>query len=132
MRLGFWKQGSSRRKWKPPMVKGQAQQIKVRLSPDPEIYDIAAPPAWRGAKVGAWRLDQVDCDGGIVSLSAMMVAGEAKAEDILSVLKLAYTFLQRKQSGPAAAAPNAPAPGEPAQDTRASTRSAPKATGGNA
>lgn len=97
-RAGYYKRGSisGKQKWKAPKL-ASGQEIKVRVSVNPEVYDIVARPEVRtGARVGAYTIDELDTTGGIVTLLASAPPGIVAPTDILGVLKTTYSLLQRK------------------------------------
>lgn len=97
-RVGYYKRGSisGKQKWKAPKV-ASGQEIKVRISVNPEVYDIRARPEVRtGIRLGAYTIDELDTTGGIVTVLASAPAGVVAPADVLSVLKTTYSLLQRK------------------------------------
>ncbi len=99
VRKGYYKRSriSGKNKWKQPKYK-QLQELKVRLSVNPNIYDIKADPGrYVGQRVGQYTITMLDLRGGIVQLQATTSSSQVLSDDILSVLHLVYTsMLQRK------------------------------------
>jgi hypothetical protein len=80
-----------------PAKSASAQQLKVRLSVNPEVYEIVAGSSLRpGTTVGAYTVVEATTTGGIIDLTAASTRGNIPADDILSVLRLVYDQLQRK------------------------------------
>jgi nitrate reductase NapE component len=99
IRQGYWKRSqiSGKNKWKPPKPKGKVQELKVRISVNPEIYEIGNPSDLRtGARIGAYTINQLDSNEGIINLTAISPGTDISASDILSVLRSAYDLLKRK------------------------------------
>ena len=97
-RLGYYKQGSisGKQKWKPPKL-ASGQEIKVRISVNPEAYEVVPrADVSAGTRVGVYTIDELDTTGGIVTLLASAPAGVVGSGDILAVLKTTYSLLQRK------------------------------------
>ena len=104
VRKGYYKRSriSGKQKWKAPKV-ANGQELKVRVSVNPNVYDIAPGPAARpGTRVGHYTLTEFSTAGGIVDLSAAAPPGAVQAGDVLGVLRLAYDSLKRKPGGQAA------------------------------
>lgn len=98
VRRGYYKRSriSGKNKWKAPKVLN-AQEIKVRISVNPEVYEIAPGPNLRpGTQVGRFTVSELSATGGIVDLSAVAPPGPAQANDMLGILRLAYDTLKRK------------------------------------
>ncbi len=98
VRNGYYKRSriSGKMKWKSPKV-ANAQQLKVRISVNPEVYEIAPGPAARpGTQIGPWRLAEVSTAGGIIDLAADAATSAPQSGDVLGVLRLAYDMLKRK------------------------------------
>jgi hypothetical protein len=80
-----------------PAKSASAQQLKVRLSINPEVYTILEQPALRpGTSVGAYTVTEATTTGGIIDLTAGSTRSNIPAGDVLRVLRLAYDQLQRK------------------------------------
>jgi hypothetical protein len=100
VRQGYYKRSriSGKNKWKAPKV-ANAQQLKVRLSVNPQLYEIAPGPAARlGTQIGRYTLAELSTTGGIIDLSADAPAGPASSGDVLGVLRLVYDMLKRKDA----------------------------------
>jgi hypothetical protein len=99
VRKGYYKRSrvSGKNKWKQPKYK-QLQELKVRLSVNPNMYDIKADPGrYVGQRVGQYTITMLDLRGGIVQLQATTSSSQVVSDDILGVLHLIYTsMLQRK------------------------------------
>lgn len=99
VRKGYYKRSriSGKNKWKQPKYK-QLQEFKVRLSVNPNVYDIKADPAkYVGRRVGQYTITMLDLRGGIVQLQATTSSTQIVSDDMLSMLHLIYTsMLQRK------------------------------------
>lgn len=96
-RVGYYKRSSSgKRKWKAPKI-ASGQELKVRVSVNPQAYDVISRPEVRsGLRVGAYTIAELDTTGGIVTLVASAPAGIIAPGDVLGVLKTAYSLLHRK------------------------------------
>jgi hypothetical protein len=104
VRLGYHKRSriSGKQKWKAPKI-ANAHQLKVRLSVNPQVYEIAPGAAARpGTQIGSYRLSEVSTSGGIIDLSAITTADHVQASDVLGVLRLTYDMLKRKSEAQAA------------------------------
>jgi hypothetical protein len=100
VRKGYYKRSriSGKQKWKPPKV-ANGQELKVRLSVNPTVYEIAPGPATRpGARVGRYTLTEFSAAGGIIDLAAAAPPGAIQPADVLGVLRVAYDSLQRKSA----------------------------------
>jgi hypothetical protein len=98
VRRSYWKRSaiSGKTKLKPAKV-GAAQQLKVRLSVNPEIYTIVARNVARpGSPFGQYTLTEISAADGIVDLTAGTSSKNVRANDILPLLRLAYQHLERK------------------------------------
>jgi len=98
VRKGYHKRSaiSGKNKWKPPKYKGNEQELKVRLSVNPEIYEIVPTNLQPGTQIGAYSIDSLDTSGGIISITASAFSKTVSSKDVLSVLRTAYDLLQRK------------------------------------
>ncbi len=97
IRQGYWKRSaiSGKMKWKAEKFKGELQELKVRLSVNPEVYDIAYRMGI-GTTIGGYQVTQYDATGGIINLTLRAVGADPSAIDILSVLQNTYKLIQRK------------------------------------
>jgi hypothetical protein len=98
IRAGYWKRSkiSGKNKWKPPKEKGNLQELKLRISVNPEIYEIVNTGLQVNGRVGAYTITNLDTSGGILSLQASCLAKDVEANDVLGVLRSAYDQLKRK------------------------------------
>lgn len=97
IRQGYWKRSaiSGKMKWKAEKFKGELQELTVRLSVNPEVYDIAYRMGI-GTTIGGYQVTQYDATGGIINLTLRATGADVSAIDILSVLQNTYKLLQRK------------------------------------
>lgn len=98
-RLPYWKRSriSGKMKQKPAKLKGSQQQIKLRIAVNPEIYKITPNNQFhQGKNIGIYKIDQLNTEGGIISVVANSQYEEIQSEHILNFIKSAYTLLQRK------------------------------------
>lgn len=101
VRQGYSKRGriSGKQKWKPPVPKGDQQELRVRIAANPQAYDIGpGATAKPGTRVGVYTIAQLNASGGIIDLAAHAPATTVSAGDMLGVLQLAYSLLQRKKA----------------------------------
>lgn len=103
VRKGYWKRGSSGKlKWKPEIPKEDRNVLQVRLSVNPQFYEIIPDQGpIIGQRFGSYLIDNMSIDrgvsdGGIVSLSATTMDPDVKERDILNILKDIYRCLKRK------------------------------------
>jgi hypothetical protein len=89
---------SGKMKSKPEKFKGTAHDLKVRIVPNPEVYKIAKTSAdfKQGASIGKFTVSQLSTEGGMISFVASSPFEEVEHENVLQVLKSAYSLLQRK------------------------------------
>lgn len=98
VRKGYYKRSriSGKQKYKPPRV-ANAQELKVRLSVNPQVYEISpGPAARRGSQIGRYTLAELSTAGGIIDLAAYAPPGNVPPGDVLGVLRLTYDMLKRK------------------------------------
>jgi len=98
-RKSYWKRGrvSGKMKLKPAKLKGAEQQLKVRIVVNPQVYEIVPNAKFRaGQKVGNFTIATLNTQGGIIETMATSPPEEVKSENILEVLKSAYSLLKRK------------------------------------
>ncbi len=99
-RKSYWKRSriSGKMKSKPEKFKGTVHDLKVRIVPNPEIYKIArtSNEFKQGLNIGKFTISQLSTEGGMVSFVANSPFEEVEHENVLQVLKSAYTLLQRK------------------------------------
>ena len=99
-RKSYWKRSriSGKMKSKPEKFKGTAHDLKVRIVPNPEVYKIAktSNEFKQGLNIGKFTISQLSTEGGMVSFVANSPFEEVEHENILQILKSAYTLLQRK------------------------------------
>jgi len=99
IREGYWKRStvSGKMKWKTPKFKGSLQELKVRLSVNPQVYQISGLHNLRpGAKVGPYMVTLFDASTGVINFSARLSGDNVEATDILGVLRAIYAVLERK------------------------------------
>jgi hypothetical protein len=98
IRDSYTKRGSSgKMKLKSALVKSDRQQLSVRLSVNPQVYDVATMRLLKpGARIGTYTIVQCTNDGGIVNVVASAATSPVTATDIVSVLHAVYEQLQRK------------------------------------
>ena len=97
VRKGFSKRSriSGKTKWKPEKFKGQLSELRVRLTVNPQLYEIASNPALQvGTKIGGYQIVDLDTSQGIIRLTALTNT-QLASEQILAVLKQTYTLLKR-------------------------------------
>jgi hypothetical protein len=99
VRVGFHKRSrSGKQKWKPPKV-ATGQELKVRISVNPQVYELSFRPSARvGAAVGAYAITALNASNGIVEIVANTPATAVQSADVLGVLRLAYDMLKRKDA----------------------------------
>ena len=99
-RKSYWKRSriSGKMKMKPEKFKGTEHDLKVRIVPNPEVYKITrtSPEFKQGLNIGKFTISQLTTEGGMVSFIATSPFEEVEHENILQILKSAYTLLQRK------------------------------------
>ncbi|MFM8321178.1 MAG: hypothetical protein ACKOC5_09715 [Chloroflexota bacterium] len=88
---------SGKMKMKPEKYKGSLQELKLRISVNPEVYDYQQTRFMRlHAPVGKFVIEAFDISGGGVSLVARSDSDALVSGDILQVLQAAYNQLTRK------------------------------------
>jgi hypothetical protein len=93
---GRWKRGSSgKTKWKAGKTEYE-HELDVRLTANPEIYDVKMPNQHAFGKIGQYTISELTNDGGIINLTASTLTDKIPPEDMLGVLRFAYTLLERK------------------------------------
>jgi hypothetical protein len=99
-RKSHWKRSriSGKMKMKPEKFKGTEHDLKVRIVPNPEVYSIArtGPDFKQGLNIGKFTVSQLTTEGGMIAFVANSPFEDVEYENILQVLKSAYTLLQRK------------------------------------
>jgi len=98
-RKTYWKRGrSGKMKMKPEKFKGTEHDLKVRIVPNPEVYTIArtSPTFKQGLNIGKFTISQLTAEGGMISFVANSPFEEVDHENILQVIRSAYSLLQRK------------------------------------
>lgn len=99
-RDSYWGRGriSGKSKLKPAKLKGDSQELNVRIAVNPEIYEIVATPEVQtGTSIGSYHIQVVDTTGGMVTLRCASSQMQNNANDILAVLHASYSLLQRKR-----------------------------------
>ncbi len=88
---------SGKLKMKSALVKDDRQQLSVRLSVNPQVYDVATMRLMKpGTGIGTYTIVQCANEGGIVNVVANAATSPVTATDIVSVLHAIYDQLQRK------------------------------------
>lgn len=88
---------SGKYKVKPEKFKGSAQDLKVRIVVNPELYQIGSRPTLHhGQNVGKYTITEFSTEGGIIDLTASSPYEEVEHEHILNVIHSAYSLLERK------------------------------------
>lgn len=102
VRDGYMKRGSSgKMKMKAALVKDDRQQLSVRLSVNPQVYEVATMHLLKpGTRIGTYTIVQCTNNGGIVNVVASAAASPVTATDIVGVLHAIYDQLQRKTGAP--------------------------------
>ncbi len=102
VRDGYMKRGSSgKMKMKAALVKDDRQQLSVRLSVNPQVYEVATMHLLKsGTRIGTYTIVQCTNNGGIVNVVASAATSPVTATDIVSVLHAIYDQLQRKTGAP--------------------------------
>jgi hypothetical protein len=99
-RKSYWKRSriSGKMKMKPEKFKGSEHDLKVRIVPNPGIYKIArtSPEFKQGLNIGKFTISQLTTEDGMISFVASSPFEDVEHENVLQVLKSAYTLLQRK------------------------------------
>jgi hypothetical protein len=99
VRQGYWKRGtiSGKMKWKPEKYKGAQQELRLRLSVNPELY--IAPeggPLAPGMKLGLFTVKKFQASGGLIELAASYSGGDVSESDLLGLLRSVYHLLGRR------------------------------------
>lgn len=80
-----------------PAKVANAHQLSVRVTVDPQVYEMVAPrPIKPGTAAGAFVVQTLTMSNGIMDLTAGTTSANITPADILAVLRLAYDQLQRK------------------------------------
>jgi hypothetical protein len=88
---------SGKLKMKAALVKGDRQQLSVRLSVNPQVYDVTTMRLLQpGTRIGTYTIVQCTHDGGIMNVIASAATSPVTASDIVSVLHAVYDQLLRK------------------------------------
>jgi hypothetical protein len=99
-RKSYWKRSriSGKLKSKPEKFKGSEQNLKVRIVANPDVYKIVKTNQTfkEGLTIGKFTVSQLSTEGGMISFVANSPFEEVEHENILQVLRSAYTLLQRK------------------------------------
>ena len=98
VRKSYYKRSaiSGKMKLKPAKL-ASAQQLKVRLSVNPLVYEIAERGSLKvGSGVGQFAFTQVSTAGGIIDVTADSTIRTVPPKQILDLLRLVYDQLQRK------------------------------------
>lgn len=99
-RKSYWKRSriSGKSKLKPEKFKGSQHDLKVRIVPNPELYTVArtSPTFKQGLNIGKFTISQLSTEDGMINFVANSPFEEVDHENILQVLRSAYSLLQRK------------------------------------
>lgn len=97
VRKGYFKRGSSgKSKWRSEAAK-TGQELKIRVSVNPQAYDIVARDEMRpGLQAGRYTIISVDTSEGIIQISASADGGHTDSGDLLCALRWAYYLLERR------------------------------------
>jgi len=98
VRKSYYKRSriSGKMKLKPAKA-ANAQQLKVRLSVNPQVYEIAERGKLKvGGGIGHFAFTAVSTAGGIIDVTADSTIRTVPAKEILDLLRLVYDQLQRK------------------------------------
>lgn len=99
-RKSYWKRSriSGKMKSKPEKFKGTEHDLKVRIVPNPEVYKIGktSNDFKQGLNIGKFTISQLSTEGGMIAFVASSPFEEVDHENVLQVLKSAYSLLQRK------------------------------------
>jgi hypothetical protein len=97
-RDSYWGRGrSGKMKMKPAKLKGDIQELNVRVVVNPELYEIVAQPGLSiGQAIGPYQIQMVDTNGGMITLNCATSKLKAESGEILPVLQAAYSMLKRK------------------------------------
>jgi len=88
---------SGKYKTKPEKFKGTEQELKVRIVVNPEAYQIVPSSTFRqGQNIGKFTIAALSTEGGMINFVANSPFDEVEQEQILGLLKSAYSLLQRK------------------------------------
>jgi hypothetical protein len=88
---------SGKMKMKPEKLKGSAQDLRVRVVVNPEVYEIKSKPTVKkGQNIGKYTITALSTEGGIIDMVASSPFDEVEQESILNVIHSAYDLLQRK------------------------------------
>lgn len=101
VRKGYWKRGtiSGKTKWKAPKFKGSLQELRLRLSVNPQVYDTANIQTLPvGSQIGTYYVERLNVTGGILDLAAATGSDNISDSDILGVLRAVYDLLKRKDA----------------------------------
>jgi hypothetical protein len=83
---------------KPEKFKGSQHDLKVRIVPNPELYTVSrtSPTFKQGLNIGKFTISQLSTEDGMINFVANAPFEEIDHENILQVLRSAYSLLQRK------------------------------------
>ncbi|MDD2923332.1 MAG: hypothetical protein PHQ36_13695 [Anaerolineales bacterium] len=88
---------SGKYKTKPEKFKGAQHDLKVRIVVNPQAYQITPNANFKqGQKIGKYAISQLSTADGMINFVASSSHDEVEYEQILQVLKSAYSLLQRK------------------------------------
>jgi hypothetical protein len=99
-RKSYWKRSriSGKTKMKPEKFKGSQHDLKVRIVPNPELYTVSRTSLTfkQGLNIGKFTISQLSTEDGMINFVANSPFEEVDHENILQVLRSAYSLLQRK------------------------------------
>jgi hypothetical protein len=88
---------SGKYKMKPEKFKGTEHDLKVRIVVNPEAYQIVPNANFKtGLQIGKYTISQLSTEDGMINFVASSSFDEVDHNQILTVLKSAYSLLQRK------------------------------------
>ena len=89
---------SGKSKWKPAKQKGELQELNVRIAVNPELYEIIPSAEIQvGKSIGPYLVEELDTNGGMVTLICVSTNIQTPADNLLAVLRASYSLLKRKR-----------------------------------
>ncbi len=98
LRKGYWKRSrSGKMKWKGEKDKGALEELKLRITINPEVYD-PSQTGWlrHDQAIGPYLVEAFDNSNGAIQLAARAYSDDISAQDVLALLRTTYGLLQRK------------------------------------
>lgn len=98
LRKGYWKRSTSgKTKWKGEKHKGALEELKLRVTVNPEVYD-PSQTGWLqpNTAIGSYLVEAFDNSNGAIQLLARTDRDDISAQDVLAVLRTTYNLLHRK------------------------------------